>query len=235
MEDKIENPVEKDPDNEQQQVAAAPEGDEFAGAEGTEQPQGAVEQQPDPQTVHDGPAQGENPGEAPVHEGQQGPGAQYTVPPMGAEQPQGQPQQPGVQYQLPPGYAIDPATGQPVFVGQVYQQPPHFAQPGVVYVQQQPSPEEIAAQQAAAQQRYAQVVQSVESFLEGDATVSDVVKTLYVNTSQDDQLWKGVLVGAAAAFLLTSGPVKEVMGKTFSGVFPGVKDSKTETDDGGEK
>ncbi len=226
MEDKIEIPVKQDQGSPQQEIAVEIREDRMsADAFGVELTEGTGDQQS---------LQGDQPNggvseESPAHENQPGPGVQYTVPPMGAEQPQGHPQQPGVRYQLPPGYAMDPATGQPVFVGQVYQQSPQFAQPGVVYVQQQPSPEEIAAQQAAAQQRYARVVQSVESFLEGDATVSDVVKNLYVNTSQDDQLWKGVLVGAAAAFLLTSGPVKEVMGKTFSGVFPGVRNDKPDT------
>jgi hypothetical protein len=56
--------------------------------------------------------------------------------------------------------------------------------------------------------------------------VADVVKTLYTNTSQNDQLWKGAIVGAAAAVLLTSGPVREAMGKTLGGVFPGLKSDK---------
>ncbi len=145
------------------------------------------------------------------------------------EQPQ-QPAQPQQQMQqLPPGYVIDPRTGQVVFVGQIYQQPgqPVYPQPGVVYVQQQPTPEQIAAEQAAAQQRYGMIVNSVERFIEGEATVSDVVKTLYTTTSQDDQLWKGVVVGAAAAVLLTSGPIRDAMGKTLGGLFPGLKEGKT--------
>lgn len=141
---------------------------------------------------------------------------------------QQQPQQPPQSYHLPPGYAVDPATGQVVFVGQAYQQPvqPGYVQPGFVYVQQQPTPEQVAALQAGAQQRYGQVINSVERFLEGETSVSDVVKTLYTNTARDDQLWKGVIVGAAAVVLLTSGPVREAMGKTFGGIFPGLKESK---------
>ncbi len=135
-----------------------------------------------------------------------------------------QPQQ--TMQQVPPGYAIDPQTGQLVYVGQFQQPQQPYAQPHVVYVQQQPSPEQLAAEQAAAQQRYGMIVNSVEQFLEGEASVSDVVKTLYTTTSQDDQLWKGVVVGAAAAVLLTSDPVKEVMGKTLGGLFPGLKDGK---------
>jgi len=138
------------------------------------------------------------------------------------EVPPREPAQPGPIY-LPPGYAVDPATGQVVFVGQVAHQP---VQPGV-YTQPPPTPEQIAAQQASAQQRYGQVINSVEKFLEGDATVSDVVKTLYVNSTQNDQLWKGVIVGAAAAVLLTSEPVRDVMGKTLGGIFPAFKKGQT--------
>lgn len=145
--------------------------------------------------------------------------------PQGMETPYAQ--QPGQQFSLPPGYMIDPATGQPVFVGQQFIPPQYMQPPGVVYVQvppqqQQPTPEQLAAQQAAVQQRYGQVVQSVEKFIDGESTVSDVVKSLYLNTSQDDQLWKGILVGAAAAVLLTSGPVREAMGKTFGAILPGL-------------
>nr|PID76572.1 MAG: hypothetical protein CSB24_05885 [Deltaproteobacteria bacterium] len=139
--------------------------------------------------------------------------------------------------QTPAGYAVNPQTGQMVYTGQEAQQVPQqqsmqqapqpaYVQPSVVYMQQQPTPEQIAEQQAAAQQRYGTIVNSVEKFLEGEATVSDVVKTLYTTASQDDQLWKGAAVGAAAAVLLTSGPVKEAMGKTFGGLFPGLKGEK---------
>ncbi|PIE68467.1 MAG: hypothetical protein CSA21_07320 [Deltaproteobacteria bacterium] len=124
---------------------------------------------------------------------------------------------------LPPGYLLDPATGQPVFVGHLYQQQMPYVQPNVVYVQQQPTPEQLAAQQAEAQQRYGQIMQSVEQFLGGEATVSDVVKTLYATTSENDQLWKGFLVGAAAAVLLSNGSVREMMGKSLGGLFPGAK------------
>jgi hypothetical protein len=133
-------------------------------------------------------------------------------------------EQPQQTYHLPPGYAYDPATGQVFYVGAAPQQP---VQPEGAYSQpQQPDPEQIAAAQAASNQRYGQVINSVEQFLEGEATVSDVVKTLYTNTTQDDQLWKGVIVGAAAAVLLTSDPVRKVMGQTLGGVFPGLKQSQ---------
>lgn len=96
-------------------------------------------------------------------------------------------------------------------------------------VQHQLGLEQAAAQnrivedQAIAQQRYGQMIQSVEQFVEGKATVADVVKTVSTNIAQDDSLWKGALVGAAAAILLTSGPVKEAMGKSFGNLFPGLQ------------
>lgn len=157
------------------------------------------------------------------------PGEEQTAQP--AVQPQQQVQQPQQAWQLPPGYAIHQATGQIFFTGQAGQQPVQasYVQPGVVYTrppEQQPSPEQVAARQEEAQQRYGQVINKVEKFIAGEATVADVVKTLYTNTSQDDQLWKGAIVGAAAAVLLTSEPVREVMGKTLGGVFPGLKKEK---------
>jgi len=96
-------------------------------------------------------------------------------------------------------------------------------------VQHQLGLEQAAAQsrivedQAIAQQRYGQMIQSVEQFVEGKATVADVVKTVSTNIAQDDSLWKGALVGAAAAVLLTSGPVKDAMGKSFGNLFPGLQ------------
>ncbi len=95
-------------------------------------------------------------------------------------------------------------------------------------VQQQLAAERAAAQQAAgaqpsAQQRYGQIVQSVEQFIEGKATVADVVKNVSANLAQDENLWKGAVVGAAAAVLLTSEPVRNAMGKTVEGLFPGLR------------
>lgn len=96
-------------------------------------------------------------------------------------------------------------------------------------VQQQLGLEQAAAQnrvvedQALTQQRYGQMIQSVEQFVEGKATVADVVKTVSTNIAQNDSLLKGALVGAAAAVLLTSGPVKDAMGKTFGNLFPGLQ------------
>ncbi|WP_448871257.1 hypothetical protein [Desulfobulbus propionicus] len=140
-----------------------------------------------------------------------------------------QPRHQWAQQPLPPGYAVDPVTGRIVFVGAVSQQPAYqlpfnhgAPQPGVVYVQME-TPEQAAARQAMQQQRYGQIVHSFEQFVQGGATVSDVVKTLYANTAQDDQLWKGVLVGAAATLLLTSKPVREAMGSVLPGLKPSQK------------
>ncbi|NQS72578.1 MAG: hypothetical protein HQQ73_10590, partial [Desulfobulbaceae bacterium] len=63
------------------------------------------------------------------------------------------------------------------------------------------------------------IIRSVEQFVEGDATLSDVVRTVYSNTADNEQLWKGVLVGAAAAVLLTSKPAREMLNKTFGSLF----------------
>ncbi len=135
---------------------------------------------------------------------------------------------------LPPGYMIDPATGQMVFTGYAA---PRSAYPGSfypgqpIYYYQGETPEQLAARQAEAQQRHGQIMRSFEQFVEGDATVSDVVRTLYTNTAHNEQLWKGVLVGAAAAVLLTSKPARDALGKTLSSLFAGVEDkNKTPTD-----
>ena len=112
-----------------------------------------------------------------------------------------------------PGVAPDPAMAQETSAGTVPPGavPPGAVPPGATYQEVPPSPGPD----------YSEVIKSVEQFAEGEATVGDVVKTLYTNTAQDDQFWKGALVGAAAAVLLTSGPVKETMGKTFGGLFGG--------------
>lgn len=150
-----------------------------------------------------------------------------------AQQPQFIQQGPIV-WQLPPGYALDPGAGRIVFVGQEAGMPQAAAAaatPGPVIMQQPvppqiPPPDQAATTQAAAQHRYGRIVRSVEQFIEGEATVADVAKTLFTDTMQDDQLWKGMLVGAAAAVLLTSEPVREAMGKTLGGIFPGVPGGK---------
>ncbi len=111
-------------------------------------------------------------------------------------------------------------------------------------VQQQLAAEQAAAQQQtastqqSAQQRYGQIAQSIEQFVEGKATVADVVKNVSANIAQDENLWKGAMVGAAAAVLLTSQPVRNAMGKTIDGIFPGLRptgDAESATAKGAEK
>lgn len=176
-----------------------------AGAEGLNQPAEAG-------GGESGPANPAN-GRSGASVGQQTPG--QAGPADGRDRHQWAPQP------LPPGYVLDPATGNIVFVGPVFPQQPVY--PGFQGYAQAESPEQAAARQAAEQQRYGRIVHSFEQFLEGDATVSDVVKTLYAATAHNDQLWKGAMVGAAAAVLLTSKPVRQAMGKTFGAVFPGLK------------
>lgn len=107
-------------------------------------------------------------------------------------------------------------------------------------VQQQLALEQAAVQQRAideqrlAQQRYGQIAQSVEQFIEGKATVGDVVKNVSASVAQDENLWKGAVVGAAAAVLLTSGPVRSAMGKTVDGVFPGLRSNSSGAASGSE-
>lgn len=100
--------------------------------------------------------------------------------------------------------------------GQRYGQPAPIQQP----VMQRQAAELEAARQQDGMLRYGKIVNSVERFLEGESTVTDVVKDLYVNTSQDDQFWKGMLVGAAAAVLLSSPTVRRAMGRTLKGGAP---------------
>ncbi|WP_321418882.1 hypothetical protein [uncultured Desulfobacter sp.] len=136
-----------------------------------------------------------------------------TVPPSAQAQAAGQ------QAQFQPNVIMDPATGQLYYAmpqGQPVQPPPQNGQ--YVYYTTQAPPEPPPAPESR-QPDYAQIVKSVEEFAEGDATVADVVKTLWTETSQDDQFWKGAVVGAAAAVLLTSGPVRGAMGKTFGSLF----------------
>ncbi|MGI6657072.1 MAG: hypothetical protein ACOX5Z_09670 [Desulfobulbus sp.] len=143
---------------------------------------------------------------------------------------------------LPPGYALDPATGRVVYVGAAQGQPVYpgdAAFAGQVAGQGVPpqpeTAEELEARRFAEQQRHGQIIQSVEQFVGGEATLSDVVRTVYANTAGNDQLWKGVAIGAAGAILLSSPAVREAMGKTFGALFPGLSGAgahKTEPAEG---
>ena len=189
------------------------------------QPQSSIPSQPDPAAqAQTTPRQTqENPMQYaqidPTQAVQPDPAAQtQTVP----RQAQGNPMQ-YVQIdptQQPVYTVMDPATGQLYYTHTPIMQ--QAAPPNPAYIQP-PTPEEMAAAQQAQQAPppdYGQVIRSVEAFAEGDASVGDVLKTLYTTTAQDDQFWKGALVGAAAAVLLTNDTVKGAMGKTL-GAFMG--------------
>lgn len=121
------------------------------------------------------------------------------------------------------GYVVDPVTGQLFYKIPVQQHtaftgygPDPAADMAGAYMGQ---PQTQTEPPPPPGPDYGEVIKSVEQFAEGDATIADVVKTLYTNTAQDDQFWKGAIVGAAAAVLLTSGPVGEAMGNTFGKIF----------------
>ncbi len=123
----------------------------------------------------------------------------------------------GQQAQFQPNVIMDPATGQLYYAipqGQPVQPPPQYGQ--YAYYTAQAPPEQAPEPP---QPDYAQIIKSVEDFAEGDASVSDVIKTLWTETSQDDQFWKGAVLGAATAVLLTSETVRSAMGKTFGSLF----------------
>lgn len=129
----------------------------------------------------------------------------------------------------PMGMVVDPQTGQ-MF----------YTVPVAPFQQMQPQAQQAQSQQVAAQPPhstplnppdYSALVKSVEAFAEGGAGVGDVIKTLYANTAQDDQFWKGAIVGAAATVLLTSDTVRAAMGGTLGSLFGSAQtDEKPQTD-----
>ncbi len=123
----------------------------------------------------------------------------------------------GQQVPSQPSVIVDQATGQLYYTmpqGQPVAQPaPNNGQ--YVYYTAQTQPEQLSEPR---QPDFAQIIKSVEDFAEGDATVADVVKTLWTETSQDDQFWKGAVAGAVAAVLFTSESMRGALGKTFGGL-----------------
>ncbi len=67
--------------------------------------------------------------------------------------------------------------------------------------------------------KYGQMIDMVGKFLNGEANVGEVVNGLFSLNFQDDQFWKGALVGAAAALLLTSETVQSSLTKTVGSIF----------------
>lgn len=124
----------------------------------------------------------------------------------------------GQQVQFQPNVIMDPGTGQLYYA--MPQGPPVPPQPQngqyAYYYTAQAPPKQAPEPH---QPDYAQIIKSVEDYAEGDASVADVVKTLWTETSQDDQFWKGAVVGAVTAALLTSQTVRGAMGKTFGTLF----------------
>jgi hypothetical protein len=167
----------------EEQPTSQPATGESATPAQESQPENAPPQQPAENRTAQAPPTGQPPGEG------------YTLPP------------------LPPGYAVEPATGRIFYVGPVAGA---SVPPGGYGQAPQAPPSPPPGGGEAARHQYGQLVNTVQRFIDGEASVADVVSTVYTASAQDDQLWKGILVGAAAAVLLTSEPVRQAMGRTFA-------------------
>ena len=74
--------------------------------------------------------------------------------------------------------------------------------------------------------RFGQVADMMGRFLNGEATMGDMVNGLFNLNFRDDQFWKGAVVGAVAALLLNSDTVKG----SLAGIFGAAKsEDKTES------
>jgi hypothetical protein len=140
-------------------------------------------------------------------------------------------QNPGVM----PGAGMNPQTAQPasraVGMGQQQYDPYQYAAWQAWYQQQaaQANAAAIASQAAAADggphhpkydaHKYGQMIDTVGRFLNGEANVGEVVDGLFSLNFQDDQFWKGAVVGAVAALLLTSETVQSGLTKTVGTIF----------------
>ena len=67
--------------------------------------------------------------------------------------------------------------------------------------------------------KYGQVIDTVGRFLNGEANVGEVVDGLFSLNFQNDQFWKGALVGAVTALLVTNNTVQSGLMKTVATVF----------------
>jgi len=67
--------------------------------------------------------------------------------------------------------------------------------------------------------KYGQMIDTVGRFLNGEANVGEVVDGLFSLNFQDDQFWKGAIVGSVAALLLTSETVQSGLTKTVGTIF----------------
>jgi hypothetical protein len=67
--------------------------------------------------------------------------------------------------------------------------------------------------------KYGQMIDMVGKFLNGEANVGEVVNGLFSLNFQDDQFWKGAVIGAVAALLLTNETVQSGLTKTVGTIF----------------
>jgi len=67
--------------------------------------------------------------------------------------------------------------------------------------------------------KYGQMIDMVGKFLNGEANVGEVVNGLFSLNFQDDQFWKGAVIGAVAALLLTNETVQSGLTKTVGSMF----------------
>lgn len=155
-------------------------------------------------------AVGMNPGPAGVHPG----GYTSPNPQMGAPPPYTGPSQAGMY------------PGQSSGMGQVGSQPwgyPGNGSQGADGVMGQPGSGYMGADAHHIyhdENRFGQIADIVDRFVNGEATTGDIVKGLFSLDFRNDQFWKGAIVGAVAALVVNSDTVKQGLATTFGAVFP---------------
>jgi hypothetical protein len=138
--------------------------------------------------------------------------------------------------QSPPQAACGPMGtayyGQPVYVQPGFQPPPAMGYPGSgpTYAAgpsmahpdaQQAPPAENPADQAGNAEHYSRIADVVRDIANGEQP--DVSKIAAVYSGFDTQFWKGALVGAVLAVLLTSDTVKTALAGTMGAIFGALK------------
>ncbi len=71
--------------------------------------------------------------------------------------------------------------------------------------------------------RYGQMMDMLGRFLNGEADMGDVVNGFFSLDFQNDQFWKGALVGAAVTLLLTNESVQKGLAGTLGSIFGSAK------------
>ncbi len=71
--------------------------------------------------------------------------------------------------------------------------------------------------------RYGQMMDMLGRFLNGEADMGDVVNGFFSLDFQNDQFWKGALVGAAATLLLTNENVQKGLAGSLGSIFGAAK------------